>query len=348
MAPKREVITQPAPEGTSAFQEHDLTQYNRAELTRMLRMMLLIRHFEERAAEMYTRARIGGYLHLNVGEEASVVGMIFPLEPKDYIFTAYREHGYAMARGIPAAEVMAELFGREGGTSRGRGGSMHLFDASRNFMGGYGIVGGMIPLAVGTALASDYRQSDEVTLCQFGDGSVNIGAFHESLNMAKVWQLPVVFACVNNKYGMGTDIERASAVTEVARRACAYDMVGERVDGMDVLACYEATRRALDRARSEREPTLLEFVTYRFRGHSMADPGRYRSSDEVQQWRDRDPIALFAARLREADLVSSDEYSRLDEEAIAEVEEAVRFAEDSPDPRTEDLEKYVYAPQEGL
>jgi pyruvate dehydrogenase E1 component alpha subunit len=348
MAPRREAMAQPVPEGTTFHQEHDLTRYDHSELARMLRTMLLIRHFEERSAEMYTRARIGGYLHLNVGEEASVVGMIFPLDRKDYIFTAYREHGHAIARGVPAGAVMAELFGREGGTSRGRGGSMHLYDASRNFMGGYGIVGGMIPLAVGTALASEYRQTDEVTLCQFGDGSVNIGAFHESLNMAKVWRLPVVFACVNNKYGMGTDIERASAVTEVARRACAYDMASERIDGMDVLACYEATNRALERARKEREPTLLEFVTYRFRGHSMADPGRYRSSDEVQKWRDRDPIALFAARLREADLIGPDEYSRLDEEAIAEVEEAVQFAEDSPDPRPEDLEKYVYAPQEGL
>lgn len=353
MAVKRESGTRRSSNGQLATAgvdtaEHDLSRYDRDELIRMLRMMLLIRHFEERAQEMYTRARIGGYLHLNIGEEAAVVGMTLALRPKDYLFTAYREHGYALAKGMAATETMAELFGRETGCSKGRGGSMHLADAAKNFMGGYGIVGGELPLAVGTALASDYRGSDEVTLCQFGDGAVNIGAFHESLNMARVWRLPIVFACTNNKYGMGTEISRVSAVSEVWQRAVAYDMHGERVDGMDILACYEATKGALERARRGREPSLLEFVTYRFRGHSVADPGRYRTAEEVAEWRERDPIGLFSHRLIDGEIIDEGDLQRFDAEAQEESDAAVRFAEESPEPSPDDLFKYVYAPQEGL
>lgn len=319
----------------------------RDEMVHLYRQMLLIRVFEEKVGEMYTRAKMGGYVHLNVGEEATIVGAISVLEAKDYIFTSYREHGHALARGTDPRRVMAELYGKSTGTSRGRGGSMHLFDLDRRFMGGYGIVGGHLPLAVGTALAADYQEDDAVTLCMFGEGATNIGAFHESLNLAKVWRLPVVFFCVNNQYGMGTAVARASAVPEIYRKAAAYDMPGEQVNGMDVLAVREVTQRALKRARVDREPSLIEAVTYRFRGHSMADPGRYRSEDEVRQWRERDPIGNFQAKLLAAGAIDQEGLRRIQAEIDHLVEEAVEFAERSPepDPATE-LYSFVYAGEE--
>ncbi len=318
------------------------------ELLELYHRMLLIRRFEEKVGEMYTRAKMGGYVHLNIGEEATVVGAVSALGPQDYLFTSYREHGHALARGTDPKLVMAELYGKVTGTSRGRGGSMHLFDKERRFYGGYAIVAGQLPLAVGTALAADYRGTDEVTLCMFGEGATNIGAFHESLNLAKIWHLPVVFFCVNNQYGMGTAVARASAVADIYRKAAAYDMVGEQVNGMDVLAVREATQRALRRAREDREPTLLESITYRYRGHSMADPARYRSEEEVRRWRERDPIANFQRRLLAAEVLNDEAVRALEEQVEREVQEAVDFAEESPEPDpASELMRYVYADEEG-
>ena len=255
--------------------------------------MLLIRRFEEKAGEMYTKAKIGGYCHLNLGEEATVVGFCSGLEPDDYVYTNYREHGYAIGRGITPGAVMAELFGKDTGCSRGRGGSMHLFDLQRHFMGGYAIVGGQLPLATGAAFAVAYRDSHEVVACQMGEGTTNNGAFHESLNLAKIYQLPIVYFVVNNLYGMGLRVEKGSAVSEIYRKACAYDMASWRVDGNDVLAVRDAVRHAAKLAREQHEPSLVEAVSFRFRGHSVVDPDRYRDKQEVQQGRAADPIIAF-------------------------------------------------------
>ncbi|WP_376797522.1 pyruvate dehydrogenase (acetyl-transferring) E1 component subunit alpha [Thermogemmatispora sp.] len=309
--------------------------------------MVLIRYFEEKAGEMYTRARIGGYCHLNLGEEATVVGFCAGLEPDDYVYTNYREHGYAICRGISPAVVMAELFGKKTGCSLGRGGSMHLFDLKRRFMGGYGIVGGQLPLAVGAAFALAYRGSREIVACQMGDGTTNGGPFHESLNLAKLYRLPVVFLIVNNQYGMGTRVDQGSAVPDLYRKACAYDMRSERVDGTDVLAVLEAVRTAARIAREEHEPSLIEAVSYRFRGHSVVDPDRYRPEDEVQRWRERDPIQLYAARLKDAGLMDDATRQELEGRAQQEVEEAVRFAEESELPSVEELYDFVYAGEGG-
>jgi pyruvate dehydrogenase E1 component alpha subunit len=307
------------------------------------RQMLLIRRFEERAGEMYTRAKIGGYCHLNLGEEASIVGLMAALEPRDYLFTNYREHGYALARGLEPGRVMAELFGKETGLSRGRGGSMHLFDARTHFMGGYAIVGGQLPLATGAALAIDYRGSDEVVMCQMGDATTNIGAFHESLNLAQLWKLPVVFVIINNQYGMGTTVEHASAEPDLYKKACAYRMAGERVDGDDVLAVRDASARAIKRAREERLPTLLETVSYRLRGHSVVDPDRYRSKEELERARQHDPLNTFREQLLEAGLLDQAAAARLDDEVDREVNEAVEFADSSPDPNPSGLFALAYA-----
>ena len=259
--------------------------------------MLLVRHFEEKSGEMYTKARIGGYCHLNLGEEATVVGFCAGLEPTDYVYTNYREHGYAICRGISADAVMAELFGKETGCSRGRGGSMHLFDLERHFMGGYAIVGGQLPLATGAAFAVAYRGSHEVVACQMGDGTTNAGAFHESLNLAKIYSLPIIYFVVNNLYGMGLRVEKGSAVSELYRKACAYNMRSERVDGNDVLAVRDCVRNAASIAREQHEPYLIEAISYRFRGHSVVDPDRYRDKAEVQAGREHDDRHL-SGRLR--------------------------------------------------
>jgi pyruvate dehydrogenase E1 component alpha subunit len=312
--------------------------------------MLLVRRFEEKSAEMYSKARIGGYCHLNLGEEATVIGFCTGLEPTDYVYTNYREHGYAIGRGISAGAVMAELFGKDTGCSRGRGGSMHLFDLARRFMGGYAIVGGQIPLATGAAFAVAYRGSSEAVACQMGDGTTNTGAFHESLNLAKIYHLPIVYFVVNNLYGMGLRVERGSAISELYRKACAYDMQSWRVDGNDVLAVRDAMRKAAALAREKHEPSLIEAVSFRFRGHSVVDPDRYREREEVQEGRAHDPIEAFAARLKAAGLLDESGRQAIEEQVERDVDAAVKFAEESPFPSVEefmsDLYGYVYAPGE--
>ena len=329
-----------------AVSEKALGRYKRDELVRMLESMQLIRHFEERAAEQYTRARVGGYIHLNVGEEASVVGAMLAMKKGDYFLASYRSHGHALALGTDPGAVMAELFGREGGTSKGRGGSMHLVDVERGFMGGYGIVGGQLPLAVGIAFAIDYRDEPGAVICQFGEGATNIGAFHESLNAAKLWNLPVVWLCTNNLYAMGHSIEMDSAVSEMHRKALAYDMPGERVDGMDVIAVRHAVEAALERARRERLPSLLELVTYRYRGHSMADAAKYRTEDEVRRWRERDPIDWYQKRLLDSGVIDEERAKEIEARAVEAAQKAVEFAESSPDPDPADLARYVYSEED--
>jgi pyruvate dehydrogenase E1 component alpha subunit len=308
----------------------------------MLDKMLLIRHFEERAQEMYMKARIGGFLHLCIGEEATIVGTTSVMQDQDYLISTYREHGQAIARGTAPKYVMAELFGRVGGVSHGRGGSMHLFDGERRFMGGYGIVGGNLPLAAGLALASDYTGEDAVTLCMFGDGASNQGTFGETMNLAALWRLPVVFLVVNNQYGMGTALSRHSAVTDLSKKAECLGVPGERVDGMDLLAVRECVAEHLRIAREDRQPTMVESLTYRFRGHSAADPEVYRTKEEVQEWRERDPIVLFTNRLKEAGIVDDEEVSKRDRRAIEIVDAAVEFAEASEDPPLESLYDNIY------
>lgn len=308
----------------------------------ILYRMLLIRRFEERAGEMYARAKIGGFLHLCIGEEATVVGSSAAMRRSDYLISTYREHGQVLARGTPPGAVMAELFGRETGVSKGRGGSMHMFDAERRFMGGYGIVGGNLPLAAGLALAADYRGSDEAVVCMIGDGATNQGTFGETLNLAALWKLPVVFLIVNNQFGMGTSLERHSAMTNLAAKGEGFGVPGTRCDGMDVLDVESCVKNALDLVRSERHPVLIEAVTYRFRGHSIADPEEYRTKEEVDEWRRRDPIVQFANKLIAGGAITSADAESLDKLALDEVDAAVRFADQSPHPSLDSLYDDVY------
>jgi pyruvate dehydrogenase E1 component alpha subunit len=307
-----------------------------------LATMTLIRRFEERAGEMYARAKVGGFLHLSIGEEATIVGSARALRDSDYLISTYRSHGHALVRGTPPERVMAELFGRVDGCSRGRGGSMHMFDMERRFMGGYGIVGGNLPIAAGLALASDYEGSDEVTLCTFGDGACNQGTFGETLNLAALWRLPVVFMVTNNQFGMGTALRRHSAVTDLRRKGEGLGVPGMRCDGMDVVDTHAALSWAVERVRTERRPVLVEAVTYRFRGHSMADPEQYRTKEEVAQWRARDPIPAFGELLVREGVLGGRESEQIDAEAIARVDAAVEFAERSPFPEPETLYNDVY------
>jgi pyruvate dehydrogenase E1 component alpha subunit len=316
---------------------------DKATLLRLYREMLLIRRFEEKTAEMYQMAKIGGFCHLNIGEEAAIVGTISALRAEDYVYSNYREHGHALAKGVEATAVMAELFGKETGTSHGRGGSMHLFSQQHRFYGGYAIVGQALPLACGTAYAITYQDKPEVVMSIFGDGATNIGAFHESLNVAKLWHLPVVFVCINNQYGMGTAVKRASAVTEIWRKACGYDMTGESVDGMDVLAVRRITDQLVAQAREKHEPSLLECVTYRYRGHSMSDPDTYRGKEEIKQWQGRDAILSLGDHLVKQKMASADELQKIDEGVTAEVEASVKFADESPEPDLKDLYRDVYS-----
>jgi pyruvate dehydrogenase E1 component alpha subunit len=320
-----------------------LTAEDPAVLRDWFRQMVLVRRFEERAAQGYTRAEIGGYCHLNLGEEATVVGLLAAMRPDDYLFTNYREHGYAIAKGIEPGRVMAELYGRTTGTSKGWGGSMHLFDAGARMLGGYGIVGGQVPLATGAALAVDYRGGDEVVVCQMGDGTTNIGAFHEALNIAALWNLPIVYVVVNNGLGMGTTVEKSSAEPELHKRAAAYRMHGERVDGNDVLAVRDAARRLVERARTEGKPGLLEAVSSRLKGHSVVDPARYRASSDVEAARAADPIARFRAALLDAGIADEDALAALETQARAEADEAVAFAASSPHPDVSTLFDHTYA-----
>ena len=311
-----------------------------------LRQMLLIRRFEEKAGEAYSLGKVGGFCHLYIGQEAVAVGSLAALRADDYITASYRDHGPALARGIPARAVMAELFGKAAGCSGGKGGSMHLFDAARGFLGGHAIVGGHIPLTTGMAFAAKYRNTDQVAICYFGEAAVNNGAFHEALNMAALWKLPAIYLCENNRYGMGTAQERASAIYDISERACSYDMANEVVDGQEILAVKAAVDRAVARARVEKHPTLLEVRTYRFMGHSMSDPihGHYRTKEEVEEQRKRDPIALWTARLTADGLLDDAGLRTIETSVHEEIEDAYRFAEEAPDPAPEALWTNVYAP----
>lgn len=314
---------------------------SREELLRMFSMMVLIRRFEDKTYEMYTRARIGGYCHMNHGEEATVVGTILPLREQDWIVSFYREHGHILARGSEPKRVMAELFGREDGVSHGRGGSMHLFDAKRHFMGGYGIVAGHMPLALGVGYSIKYRKADEVTLCLTGEGAMANGASHETLNMIGLYHLPVVTVIVNNLYGMGTTVSESAANPNLWERGTMYGMHGVKVDGMDVIAVRREMEAAMERA-ARGEPTLMEAITYRYRGHSVADAGRYRTSEEVQSWRDQDPIERFYRQLVQAEVITPEQREQIEREVDAEIEAAVEFAENSPLPNPDGLFDFLY------
>jgi pyruvate dehydrogenase E1 component alpha subunit len=324
-------------------QQKNIEGVERETLLHMLYQMILIRRFEEKAAEAYTLGKIGGFCHLYIGQEAVAVGAISALRPDDYVMTSYRDHGHALALGIPADEVMAELFGRIGGCSKGKGGSMHLFDADKHFLGGHGIVGGQIPLATGVAFATKYKGTDQATLVFFGEAAVNQGAFHESLNMAQLWKLPCVYICENNQYGMGTSLKRAMSISDVSQKAVGYGMAAEFVDGMDVLAVRAAVERAVERARSEHLPSLLEIRTYRFMGHSMSDPGHYRTRAEIERYQERDPIKVFGNNLREKGVLNEEGLKEIEARVREEVERSIKFADSSPEPAPEELFTDIYS-----
>jgi pyruvate dehydrogenase E1 component alpha subunit len=310
---------------------------------RLFRQMALIRRFEERTEEQYTRARIGGYCHLAIGEEAASVGAIDALEDGDCLFASYRDHATALAVGSPAEAVMAELFGKVTGVAHGRGGSMHLLDVERRFFGGWGIVGAHLPIATGAALALEYTGQPHAVLCQFGDGAMATGSFHEAMNLAAVWQLPIVFQVINNQYGMGTSVDMSSAEPDLWKRAAAYRMHGERVDGNDVLAVREAASRLLEAARQDHHPALLETVTYRYRGHSVADAGKnYRTKQEIDSWRERDPITRFGLLISERGLVGGEDIEAVWQEVAAEVKAAIEAALEASPPSRDSLYEHVY------
>ncbi|MEU4840872.1 pyruvate dehydrogenase (acetyl-transferring) E1 component subunit alpha [Nocardia testacea] len=312
-------------------------------LRELYREMLFVRRFEERTSQSYQQAKIGGYCHLNLGEEATVVGMGAAMRPTDYLFTNYREHGYALVKGIEPGRVMAELYGRSTGTSKGWGGSMHMYDTATRLLGGYAIVGGQIPLAIGAALAIDYRGDDDVVVCQMGEGTTNIGAFHESLNIAALWNLPIVFLIVNNQTGMGTTVEKSSAEPDLWKRADSYRIRGERVDGTDVLAVRDTARELIETARRDGRPALLEAVSYRLKGHSVVDPAKYRSSGAVTEARDNDPVTRWHAALLRAGVLTEESAADLEDSVAAGVRAAVEFADASPHPDPSSLFDYNYA-----
>ena len=324
-------------------QKSRLADLDRETLINIYHQMLLVRRFEEKAAEIYSAGKIGGFCHLYIGQEAVAIGSIAAIRKDDYVLTSYREHAHAIAKGMSPESVMAELYGKATGCSKGKGGSMHMFDKEVNFLGGHAIVGGQIPLATGVAFASKYKGTDQVTLCYFGEAAVNQGAFHESLNMAQLWKLPCIYICENNQYGMGTSLARAMSSHDISQKACAYDIASEFVDGMDVLAVREATLRAVERARKEYLPTLLEVRTYRFMGHSMSDPGNYRTRAEIERHQERDPLKLFSASLKEEGVLSDSEFQKIEVEVKEQVEKSVRFAEESPFPDPKELYTDVYA-----
>ncbi|MBN1966935.1 MAG: pyruvate dehydrogenase (acetyl-transferring) E1 component subunit alpha [Anaerolineae bacterium] len=316
---------------------------NKETLYAWYRQMVLIRRFEERCAELYQQGKIGGFLHLYIGQEATGVGVVNALRDNDHVITAYRDHGIALAKGLPVNEVMAEMLGKRTGTSGGKGGSMHLADREKHFWGGYGIVGGHLPLAAGIALAAQYQSKDEVVVALMGDGSTNIGYFHESLNLSAVWDLPIVWLVENNGYGMGTAVDRAAGQPELVKRAIGYGMKeGPRVDGMDVLAVHEAVSEAIAYA-SKNGPVLMESLTYRFQGHSMGDPERYRSKDEVQRYMEGDPIGRLRNYLIDKYKNAAQDLDGIEDSVAQVIVEAVEFAENSPDPTYDDLIAHVYA-----
>jgi pyruvate dehydrogenase E1 component alpha subunit len=305
--------------------------------------MVLIRLVEEQATQLYQQGKVGGFLHLYIGQEAVSTGLISARKPQDRVITAYRDHGVAINCGLTAKEVIAELLGKATGCSQGKGGSMHMADVKKNFWGGHAIVGAHLPLAAGLALGDLYQKQDGVTICMFGDGATNIGYFHEALNLSKVWKLPVLWVCENNLYGMGTAVERASAVSEIRQKAEGYGIPNSRTDGMDVIEVRQAAEKAIEQVRGGNGPYFLEIVTYRFRGHSMGDPERYRQPDEVKCWQENDPIGILRQRLIAEDIASKEELDDIDRRADEEVKEAVQFAENSPEPAPEALFQHVYS-----
>jgi pyruvate dehydrogenase E1 component alpha subunit len=316
---------------------------DKKKLLQMYHEMVLIRRVEERGAELYQAGKIGGFMHLYIGQEAVSTGLIAAREPRDRVITAYRDHGVALNCGISANEVMAELLGKITGTSKGKGGSMHMADTEKNMWGGHAIVGGHLPIASGFALGDQYAGNDNVTICIFGDGATNIGYFHEALNLAKAWGLRVLWVCENNQYGMGTTVERASAVTEIRQKAEGYGMKNSQVDGMDVIKVYAAAQEAIKYVRENSQPYFLEVDTYRFRGHSMGDPERYRKQDEVKKWQENDPIGIFRAYLIKEKIATETALDKIDAKADDETTKAVEFAEASPEPGMEELFKDIYA-----
>jgi pyruvate dehydrogenase E1 component alpha subunit len=312
------------------------------ELLKFYEQMFLAREFEERCAEQYTKGNITGFLHLYSGQEAVAVGATAGLHHDDYILSAYREHAQAIVRGAKPKRVMAELFGKATGICKGKGGSMHLFDPAINFMGGYAIVGGQLPIAVGLAFAARYRGEDRITACFFGDGAVNQGTFHESLNWAQLWQLPVLFICENNFYGIGTEVHRSSALASIHRRTCGYDIPSEKVDGMDVIAIYKAVKHAAEKVRESGRPYFIEATTYRYRGHSMADPGKYRSSAEHDLWKTRDPLPNYAKRLIDEGITTREALDAIEARYKTLVDDAVKFAEESPWPEDSEVYNDIY------
>jgi len=315
---------------------------NKSEYLKLYKEMVVIRRLEEKAAELYQQGKIGGFLHLYIGQEAVSTGIISARNPEDRVITAYRDHGIAINCGISANEVMAELLGKATGCSQGRGGSMHMADVSKNFWGGHAIVGAHLPLAAGLALGDQYQNNKAATICFFGDGATNIGYFHEAVNLSKVWNLPVLWVCENNQYGMGTSVERASAVSEISKKAEGYGMMASQVDGMDLMAVRNAAEKILKDIRKGKGPYFLEVLTYRFRGHSMGDPERYRQQDEVHCWQENDPIGIYQKYLETNKLVTVEDLAEQNRMAEKEVEKAVEFAEASPDPAPEELFKHIY------
>jgi pyruvate dehydrogenase E1 component alpha subunit len=305
--------------------------------------MVLIRRMEESAAELYQAGKIGGFLHLYIGQEAVSTGLIAARQPQDRVITAYRDHGVAINCGISINEVMAELLGKATGVSKGRGGSMHMADVTKNFWGGHAIVGAHLPIASGLALGDKYAGREGVTICMFGEGATNIGFFHEALNLSQVWKLPVLWVCENNRYGMGTAVARASAVSEIEQKAEGYGMPHERVEGMDVMAVYEAATKALKEVRSGAGPQLMEIMTYRYRGHSMGDPERYRKQEEVKKWEEQDPIGIFYSYLIKNKIATEKALKGIEEKAVEDTRKAVEFAEASPEPALETLFDHIYA-----
>jgi len=324
-------------------QKSRLSGYDRETILNLYHQMLLIRRFEEKSAEAYSLGKIGGFCHLYIGQEAVAVGAISAIRQDDYVMTSYREHAHAIAKGMSPESVMAELFGKAGGCSRGKGGSMHMFDTRVNFLGGHAIVGGQIPLATGVAFATKYKGTDQVTLCFFGEAAVNQGAFHESLNLAQLWKVPCIYICENNQYGMGTSLKRAMSFQDISQKACAYEIAAEFVDGMDVLAVREATERAVERARKNYLPTLLEIRTYRFMGHSMSDPGNYRTRAEIEKHQERDPIKLLAASMKEEGVIDDAGLQEIEARVKEEVDRSWQFAEESPLPDPKELYTDIYA-----
>ena len=315
---------------------------NKETQLQMFYEMVLIRRIEEKAMELYQQGKVGGFLHLYIGQEAVATGLVAARQPQDRVITAYRDHGVALSCGIPANQVMAELMGKATGVSKGKGGSMHMASPEHNMWGGHAIVGGHLPIAAGLALGDQYAGNDNVTICMFGDGATNIGFFHEALNLSKVWKLPVLWVCENNKYGMGTSVERASAVSEIRQKAEGYQIPNERIEGMDVMNVYEAAKKAIEYVREGNGPYLLEVVTYRYMGHSMGDPERYREKQEVEKWREEDPIGIFRKKLLSKKTATAKALDEIEERAMQDAEKAVEFGEASPDPAPEALFEDVY------